>query len=316
MRKFLTAVALTSGYMLSTKSAHANSTSLGIYPPVTRITALPGAVIRTPITIINNSNTEVLTGIKLLGFKAANENNGSVEYYNPGTKTPNDIDSLIKEVKMYDGKNQIKSLKLYPKEYKNLILELTTPNNQKDYYFSVVFLTESEKSQNEEETTISVVQGIANHILLSVGPLQRPTARISEFSTASFSLGGTQSFQVEVDNTSSNFITTTGTVAIYNIFGKKVGEVKLLPGIILADSQRYATNSLGAKSQKVVWAENHTFGFYTAKAVIHVNKSKTITAETSFFSTPLMILIITTCLLFVSVSIFYRVIKKVNFRST
>lgn len=287
---------------------------LGIYPPLVRINALPNAQVRTPYTIVNKSETEILSTIKLMGYKASNDENGSISYYPTGA-TPAELKNLINEVKFFDGENQIKSIKLYPKESKNLIMEFIAPENEKDYYFSVGLFEESDSAPKNEETVVKITNVLASNVLLSVGPSQQGTARVTEFTTSGFKLGGPAIFKLQVNNSSRNFVSTTGNVSIYNLFGEKVGSVELKPAITLANSQRYLVNNKSSNLKEVTWDEGFTFGFYTAKAVVQVNKTMTIEKSTSFISIPLSVLLFVVVILFIVLSIMHRVLKKINFKT-
>lgn len=305
----------TAAVLLTTNKVHAESTSIGIYPPLVRINALPKAQVRTPYTIVNRSNTEILATIRLIGFKASNEYNGTINYYSSET-TPVELKQLMSDVKIFDGENQIKSIKIYPKESKNVIMEFIAPDTQKDYYFSIALFEEVTKTLKEEETTVRITNVLASNVILSVGASQEDTAHISELTTNAFKLSGPVILKLQVNNTSKNFISATGNVNVYNIFGEKVGSVKLKPTLILSGSQRVMTNNDSTSTIKTVnWDEKFTFGFYTAKAVIHINETAIIEKSTSFFSIPLSILILVVVILFVLISIVSRVIKKINFKA-
>lgn len=292
-----------------------STTALGIYPPLTRINALPGVDVKTPLTLINSSSEEVLLGIKVLGFKSSNDGNGSIDYFT-SSDIPEHLSQFISKVNVYSDENQIKSIKLYPNESKNLIVQFKAPEKDSDYYFSLVFIPEVANVSPNSETTVKILNGQATNLILSVGAVQGGTARISELTTTPIKLGKPAHIELEVTNTSKNYISATGDLFIYNLFGEKVGSIKLKPAIILADSDRKMINATEtSKNQTVTWNEKFTFGFYTAKAAIRINDTHTVYRETSFFTIPTGVLIAVIILFFIVISIVFRVIKKVNFKS-
>lgn len=297
--------------------AEAKEIGLGVYPPLTRITANINTEVNTPLTIVNTSENEILVDIKLAAFKSSAKNNGTIDYM-AKNDVPSDISSFLDDVKIKDGDSQIKSIKLYPKEYKKLNLFFTAPNtHEKDYYFSVVFSSESttRPGGDSKDTIANIHTSLASNVLLSVNPSQNPTAHINELSSTKFVLSGNPEIKLLVGNTSSNFTSASGTLSIYNMFGKKIQSLQLKKVIILADSERYMTTGKAAKgNEKIIISNQKLLGIYTAKATIKINDFETISQQTSFISIPLFVVLIVTIALFIVLSILYKVIKKLNFK--
>ena len=92
--------------------------------------------------------------------------------------------------------------------------------------------------------------------------------------------------------------------------------MNLLPQYVIAGSDRYL---LDEKSQpdsadenpKVIWREKFLLGFYTANATIQLDEnSQVLTATTYFFAFPVMLFIPLSVGLFVAISIYLRVRRK------
>lgn len=291
----------------------AESTTLGIYPPLTKITAQPGASISVPITIINTSQDEKLLDISILGFKSSNNTQGIVEYY-AKENIPHALSSFINTVKFYNEENQIKSIKLYAGEQKNLYIKFKAPEkNEADYYFSPVFTVSTASGLQKEQTTVKVSQSIASHILLSVNPTQSPTAYISSLSTSPIILSGPVKISLEITNESPNFISADGNITMYNVLGKKVAEAKIPESVILSN----ATKKISTKDNSNTIEITGTYiGFYTVKSEIRLNDTKNVSKETFFLYIPFTLLFLVCITLVILIGIGYRVIKKLNFKQS
>ncbi|MBP7832157.1 MAG: DUF916 domain-containing protein [Candidatus Levybacteria bacterium] len=313
MNKKLIVPLNTAAAILLSTPVHAESATLGIYPPIIKITAQPGSAISIPITVVNASQNEKLVDISVLGFKSSNNTQGIVEYYGE-ENIPHALSSLINTVKFYDEDNQIKSIKLYAGEQKNLQVKFKAPGKtEADYYFSPVFTVNSTSESQKEQTTVKVSQSIASHILLSVNPTQNPTAYISDLSSNPIILNGPVKISLEVTNDSPNYISTDGSIAIYNVLGKKVSEAKIAESIILSNS----TKKIGTNDKQNTIEITGTFiGLYSVKSELSLNNTKTVSKETFFLYIPFTLLLVVCVLLVVMLGVGYRVIKKLNFRQS
>lgn len=303
-------------FALLPQRAYAKEIGLSVYPPLTRITANINSSVTTPLTVGNNSESEVLVDIKIIPFRSSDKNDGSIEYI-AAKDVSSDMSSFLSDVKIIDGDSQIKSIKLYPKEYKKLSLSFTSSSERnKDYYFSVVFSTESTSrpSENTKDTIANIHTSLASNVLLSVGTLRQPTARISELSTSKFVLSGKPEITLAVTNTSPTFLSASGNIDIYNMLGKKVQTIPIKRVIILSESERYLTTDTNLKGDKITVQKENLLGMYTAKAVVRINDLETVTQQASFVSLPLFILIMVIIIFFIFLSILFKVIKKLNFK--
>ncbi len=307
-RKFSIGRSLLASTLMTATQAEGDSTTLGIYPPIIKITAQPQAEVSVPLTLINKSKNEKLLDIDMLAFRSSGNSQGFLEYYTQ-TNTPHGTSSLLKTIKIFDGENQIKSIKIYPNEYKSIIITFVVPDKQSvDYYFSPVF-TEASQSTEKSSTTINTLQSIGSHILVSVSPLQSPTTYISEMHTHPIIFNGPVKISLEAENPSPNFATIQGKISIYNLAGKKVHEENIPSSVILSKSAKnIQTNG------KNIEIQGKFIGLYTAKTELTVNESEKLSKDTHFLYIPLFIVVIITILLFIVCGVGYKVIKKLNFK--
>ncbi len=283
-------------------TANAAGVSLGIFPPVIQIEATAPSDVKTKLQIQNLDTEPVTLSIGTKPFEAAPSQNGEVYYpqdYSPLLADP----FIFDKMQILDADTPIDSITLAPQQKKELTLEISLPNGEPsgDYYFSVVFISDNNSLTNSTNTVTA--GGIATNVLLSVGPKGPTQGNIQEFSAPSFVTNGPVPFTVKIDNTSTHFITTDGSIEIKNMFGQTVGKVDLLPVNILANSARYIPDSLqgpqaeasptlksyfsGLKSPAAVWPETFLLGPYTATLTVALSSQGPLFRRTiSFFAFP------------------------------
>lgn len=280
--------------ILYTPTAHAESFSLGIYPPVITITSQAPSTIHEPISITNFSDTAVPLTVVLKAFTAAPSENGKVEYT---TSSP----SLFGHVSIQDNDKPLTSFTLAPFQKKDLFLHIALPENQEsgDHYFSVIFVSDySNSDQKEFSGGTNAAAGISLNVLLSINP-EEARVQIEEFTTNFYHEKGPVPFTVRVRNTGKNLITPTGTILITNMFNQTIGKVDLLPVNILAGtvralpdsfqnpestpSARLTPSSLPTEVPQAYWQEGVLFGPYSATLTIVGSDKGPILSQTIRF---------------------------------
>jgi len=270
---------------ISISKVNAAHLSLGIYPPIIQIQIEPPANIDTPITIENHGQETVTLEILFKPFNSGKGESGEVVY--ESGKNPLIFENIMVRE---DGKT-IKEIVISPKQSKTLTLHLDIPTDEplSDYYFSVLFV--SDNKLEERLNQLKIQGGIATNVLLSIKGIPpligaKPTSigKIVEFSSPSLFEKGPVPFTVRIKNQSNHFIKPQGTISIKNIFGKTIGQVKLSPVNILADTIR---------SQETLWQETFLFGPYTATLIINPSdKGPSLIKSISFFVFPFRVFLI------------------------
>jgi hypothetical protein len=277
--------------LLSPPSANSEGQSLSIFPPVINIDASPPSSPTVPIVIQNDQEEDVNLKIELIPFKT-NDRNGDIlflpQQINKGFY-PYYRDRI--QFLVDDKKTDYISLKPLESKEVTLNVNLTKGDPPGDFYYSIVFLS---GSTGPKDTSIArIPAGIGTNLILSVGPKEKSSGGITEFTTSSFKKSGPAEFNIKLHNASKHVVLPTGTIEVKNMFGKNVGLVNLLPQYVIAGSDRYL---LDDKSQptsadinpKAVWREKFLLGFYTAKASIQLDeKSQPLVATTYFFAFPI-----------------------------
>jgi hypothetical protein len=300
-------------YLFSVAPSFAQGQSLSIYPPVIEVQTTPPSSPSVPIVIHNNNSDDVVLKIELIPFKTngisgevvlmpEEINKGFYPYYR-------DKIQFLLEAK----KTDTISLEALESKEIDLNINLTEGDPPGDYYYSIVFISEA---NGPSETSVSQIPaGIATNLLLSIGPKDEASGGTSQFKTSSLKSSGPVDFILKLHNASKHLINPTGSIEITNLFGQNVGNVKILPQYILARSDRFLVDDAQVEldtNPKVIWPEKFIFGWYKATANIQLeeNGSK-IKAVTYFFAFPLYFFFPLVIIIFVSLSVYLRVKKKI-----
>ena len=258
--------------------------SLSINPPVIQIQISPPAIVNRPITIENHGEEAVTLKILYKPFVADKGESGEVVY-------ESDNNTLIFEkIKVRDDNEAIEKVVIAPKQNKTLNLYVDIPKSEtlSDYYFSIIFISEDTSGDTLNQSGIS--GGIATNVLLSIKNEETSIGSIVEFSSPRFLEKGPVPFKIRLKNESKHFITPDGEILIRNIFGKTIGQVKLDPVNILADTTR---------KEELLWKNGFMFGLYTATLSINILDNDPALVKTiRFLVIPIQNIIILTAIPF------------------
>jgi hypothetical protein len=306
------------GFIFTTKT-QADGLSLSIYPPVIEIQTTPPSSPVTQIKIKNNEDSRVDLQIELLPFKP-NGATGEIKIENAQNQG---LIKLIQEkVQFLVNGVKTSSITLDPLETKtvNLNVNLTKQDPPGDYYYSVIFINNGKSLTDTSSSQIPA--GIATNLLISIGPKTPSTGGISEFTTSHFKSKGPVYFLLKLHNASPHLIQPVGKVTIEDLFGKNIGTINILPQYVLANSDRYLTDESQSFSKpsenlttplpQLKWNEGFLFGFYKATAQIKLDEnSNPITQSIYFLAFPLYFFFVIVIAVFITLSIYLRVKKKI-----
>lgn len=244
--------------------ANAESLSLGVYPPITEIEAVPPAAIDQPILIHNVSFDPVTLSIRIEPFIAVKES-GAITFP-PASQLD---DSFLQYVSIWDKDERVTEVGLAPGQEKTLTLHIDILEKEKpsDYYFSVIFINKIDQSLFAEggsfaKENVTMLQGgIATNILLTIGPKDQAKGSIETFSTPKFLQGGPVPFSLRVKNSGVHRTKVKGTILIKNMFNQTVGNIQIQDTNILSGATRRIENDA---SGNIVWKESFLLGRYTA----------------------------------------------------
>lgn len=269
------------------RSASAQELSVAIDPPILQIQAKTPSLIKNPISIINQGDQTVTYSIFLVPFKAGGLNNGLPEF-NPVISQ--EYKNIFSKIQVSDESQSLIQITLAPKQKKDLTLSIRINKDEppRDYYFSVIFISEGLIGQNQSSQA-SARGGIGTNVLLSIGPKSPTRASIEEFSAPLFVTKGPVKFKLNISNQSKHYIQPEGNLVIRNIFGQTVGNIDLIPANILSESKRYIeSESNPDPNQPVIyWNENFLLGLYKADLTVALSEDGPIIKKTlRFFAFP------------------------------
>ena len=290
LRNIIAVIFILISLILNLKSPQpvaAQEISVGIDPAILQIEASGPSLIKNPISIYNQSNQNVTYSIFLLPFKAGSQANGQPEF---DKKLINDYKDIFGRIQVSDETNTLTQISLAPKQKKDLTLSIRLLKDEipKDYYFSVIFISESVQ-ETDQDSFIGARAGIGTNVLLSIGPKSPTKGEIENFSSKKFMTKGSAEFNLSIKNNSSHYITTEGNLLIKNIFGQTVGNINLVPANILANSSRLIESEENTNSDlpKIIWNEKFLLGIYKADLTVSLSEEGPILKDSlTFFAFP------------------------------
>jgi len=291
-------------------NANAQELSVSIDPAILQITAEAPADVSAQISIQNLSDQTTSYSIFAMPFKSSPLGNGQIEFDQSRLSKYKDF---FDRVRIADQGKTIEKIRLAPNEKKNLnlLISLLEDEQPRDYYFSVLFV--SEESLDQSKTSVVNTQGgIGTNVLLSVGPKTQTTGIIKDFSTPGFLTRGPVEFILNIGNTSPHFVTIEGNVVIKNIFGHIVGNIELLPLNLLGNSSRFVESENNKSSEpRIRWDEGFLLGIYTADLTVSLSEEGPILTRTvTFFAFPIELILGLTITLILIIGIARRVKAK------
>lgn len=275
---------------LPLSKAHAADIALGVYPPVIQIYAQAPTEIHSPITLSNLSDQPLQVKILVRPFTAALSDNG-IPAYLPTAQHTGDDPNIFQKMSIFDGQKNTDEVDLAPNQKRNIELRVNLPQGEppSDYYFSLTFLSNPASIGGSSNT--AVAGGVSSNVLLSIGPYDKTTGYVDDFSAPLLVEHGPVAFSVQVNNTSKHFISPQGTILIKNMYGQTIGKVNLLPVNILVHSSRYLPSDINSNT-KAIWGEQFLLGPYSATLTLALSSEGPIFRRTIyFFAMPIQALV-------------------------
>ncbi len=280
--------------LFNAAKASASGLSLAVFPPILQIQAVPPANIKSPITLINNSDTTLNLNILIKPFTAAKSEDGKITYL-PTNKPFGDDPLILNKIQILDNNRPVKDMSLAPGQKINLKININIPKSEpfSDYYLSIIFVSKANLRDQKNSNTTTNLAGIATNVLLSIGSKQptKPQGIIKEFSAPFILERGSVDFTLRVENTGKHYIAPYGQILITNMYGQTVGKVGLLPVNILANTTRAVPSSplpttynlTPAAYPVAVWPEKILLGPYKAVLTLALSDQGPVFHKTIYF---------------------------------
>lgn len=306
------ALLLLSLIFLTPTKASAQEISVGVDPAIIQINTEAPSLVKSPLSVINNSDQNITYSIFLVPFKPDSDGNGQPDF---DINLKEEYKDIFKKVQISDENQDLTQIDLAPKQRKDLTLSIRLPQDEKpkDYYFSVIFVSENIDEKNNQ-SIVGARAGIGANVLLSIGPKSPTEGEISYFKAKKFVTKGPVNFDVNIYNKSNHYITPEGNLVIKNIFGQTVGNINLEPVNILANSSRLMkSKESSSDSPKVVWNEKFLFGVYKTELNIALSDEGPLLKQTkTFFAFPLELILGSLVALVLTLGIIKRARAKNN----
>lgn len=275
-------------------------TDLAVFPPVITIHASSQTTIDTPLTIQNLTQVPITLSVKFLPFIPSNQENGSI-IIQKDQNVP-----FLSRLHILSEAIAIERITLAPKQQRQLHLTIDLANEDliSDEYFIIVFLSNSSTSSLPKDIPFRAYAKIASGIAIPVLLTKKtedtsPKILVDTFSTDPFVQKGPVLFTIKTMNQDAHLVTVSGEITIRNLFGQIIGQVDLMPTLVLAHSSRLIpsineANLADASSQSLrnfgggaVWTESFLLGPYNASLNLLVDNKYPIQKSVYFFSFPL-----------------------------
>ena len=217
--------------LFTSPAALAQSFSLGVFPPLMEIVALPGATISQPLELSNMADEKVIRAYPQ-AFSAGAD--GQPAFLNG----PQDFFSWIEIEGLGDSSHSL--LKSGAKKRLTLKIKVPEEAEEKDYYFTLFFEHQLD-SGLIKETSSQTLGRIGLNVLLSVSKTGKPPRQgiVKKFSLPklvdSFS---SVPITLTVQNVGRSFFKPTGAINITNNITKSQYKLYVLPQNVLANSSR------------------------------------------------------------------------------
>ncbi len=301
-RIILTALLVLSGFWVAPAAAADSVVGLTLTPPSFDITVNPGDVVEETIRLRNQSN-DTVRYIPVVERFTVEGSEGVPQLHQGEEDEPGNI---AKWFSFSDSE-----ISLTPQQTTSTKFVLTIPKDAApgSYFASIIYQAKSVGSS--AATGAQVVQRVGSLMILTVRGNATEKASITSFSARRytgdweespstdpsktvlvarndpFKLGmsdsyinnGPMAFDLFVQNQGNVNVRPVGTMAIYNMFGKKVAEQILDGKNVFPGKDRRMT---------IIWPEKNPWGiYYTAKFVaVYGTGNQPLIAEVSFFAFP------------------------------
>lgn len=293
--------------------------SLRIKPTIINIHPQENGIVEKKITIENTGRETLSLDIFLKPFSAGK--NGEISYA-PSIKDAATLNFINQNVQVLENDISASSISLAPGQSEQVTLHLNINNVQEisEYTFSALFVSSNRHpdsvTSTSEETTTSQLQlhaGSAVHILITgKKPGMEQPLLLRDFSTNKFFEKGPVPFSVSVKNSSETYKTMYGSILISNLFGQKIGLIRIPNQILLAGSQRNAWSASSGSNEPILWNQSLLVGPYKARLSIVNENGHETTSTIGFFAFPLRTSLITLSILFFTSLVVSKLREKIK----
>lgn len=256
--------------------------NLTISPSLQYISVAKGESQKKDITVLNKGDKPLALRVYAENFEAADMFGGLK--FNSETQPEYSSKTWLN----FDKTN----LLLLPEQSEKVNIDIQVPKvAESGGHYSVIFFEPILAQETTESSSLGVSQRIGALMFITVGGNIREEGLVlgasssdkcsgvqCSFKTAPFREWGPVPFTFQYENIGNTHVWVSGNIAIFNLFGQKVGEIPIEEKTVLPKSKR----EFSAK-----WLREPLLGRYTAKLTLtYGTQSAIVRAETSFWAFP------------------------------
>lgn len=283
--------------------------ALEIAPPVMTLSANPGQVIKTQISIRDISSSNLLVKGQVNDFVAAGEDGTPKILMDSNDVDPYSIKGWVAP---------IADMVLVPKQIKNLPVTINVPADASPGgHYGVIRFTAT--PPDVKGSGVSLSASLGSLMLINVSGNVKEGLETASFTvshgdkTGSMFESGPLTFTQRIKNTGNTHEQPIGQVVVKNMFGKTVGATNvnqpprnILPASIRKFSQPFDSTVIGNKK---------LFGRYTAEMTLTYGaKKQTLTSTVSFWIIPWRLIIGAVIVLIAAFFVFRFLLQRYNRR--
>jgi hypothetical protein len=289
-----------------------SASALTISPPVRELMGDPGGTVSGIVKLYNETDRDITVYPSTAIFKAKPSENGEPDF--PDLEKNNNESDLASWIKIPQGPMTIRSL-----DWQTIVFEINVPKDAEPggHYAAIFFSPQNPADTSSDAVSVNYKTG--SLLLLSISGNVKEGGALKEFaSDKTFYDHIPASFAVRVENTGNMHFKPEGTVAVTNVFGSNVADLKIVKaeagGNVLPKSTRKYEVVWGEtdaqKLPKGFWGKvryefnNFYLGRYTALASVKIPGSDSGNAKVSIWIIPWQLVIVAVILLLVLFFIF------------
>jgi hypothetical protein len=269
-------------FAFSAVKAEDTPISIGVSPAISDIKISSGKKVTKTILVTNNGTDALAIRSYAENFEAANPFGG--------IKFSTDTTTQYSSMTWLDIKD--KNMIIDPGQKKELTIVIDCPKDaEPGGHYSVVFLEPVGAVSSGDNSNVGISQRVGALLFITVEGNNKESGQVLGASTSDKCIGvqcsfksdpflewGPVPFTFTFENTGNIHVKASGTIEIFNNFGKKVDEIPVDEKTVLPGSKR----TFEAK-----WLREVLLGKYTAKLTVRYGSGNSVQrATTSFFVLP------------------------------
>lgn len=208
-------------------AADNSSLALTVTPPLMKINMEPGESFATAVKVVNNNSYPVTIYAKAIDF--IDNGNGGINFLNSAQLVNNPENNQIYLSQWITLSQDNQTLQPFQTAIFSFSIDVPV-NAQPGGHYAAILLGTNPPDQTEKGTEIKVSSYISSLILARVAGAVEEKGMIRQFVFSKpFYQGGEGSFTMSFENQGNVYLTPTGDIKIFDMFGKQKGDIAVNP---------------------------------------------------------------------------------------